>query len=142
QVKVDSFTMLASAGIEGSIERSDLLVPTDEVYTAIADEKTPWAHLGQWGSGRQNPSRLDDVNVWHPNDAIVDGRHYTATDVHETYLPGDAGTGYLERGTSSLHNTALAALGEGDRIAAVYDTPQTAMPSPSPAPSPTPPPGG
>lgn len=142
QVKVDSFTMLASAGIEGDIERSDLLVPTGEVYSAIADEKTPWAQLGQFGSGRQSPSELDDVNVWYPNDATIDGEHYAGTDVHETYLAEDTDTGYLERGTSSVRNTALAALGKGDTIAAVYDTPQHRVPTPSPGPAPTPPPGG
>jgi hypothetical protein len=138
QVNVDSFTMLASAGIEDDISRSDLLVPRNEVYSAIANEKAPWAYLGQFGSGRQDPSGLDDVNVWYPDATVIDGEHYSATNVHETYLPG-ADTGYLEKGTTALHNTALAALGQGDQITPTFDQP---TPRPTPGPSPTPPPGG
>ncbi|WP_166866512.1 MULTISPECIES: alpha/beta hydrolase [unclassified Salinibacterium] len=136
QVGVDAFTMLGSAGIERSISRDDLLVPPGEVYSAMANEQIPWASIGQGGSGRQDPSTIDGVQIWYPNAETIDGTLYEGTNVHETHLPETSKSGYLEKGTTSLYNTALTALGRGDQIANLFDEP---TPRPSPGPAPTPP---
>lgn len=125
-VQVDSFVSLGSAGLPPEIDQASDL-HADQVFAGQARDVMDIDPAGgdQWAwTGRLSPS--------HPVNPIDDdfgarafGTDGSATGAgvkdHSPLTP--SGNGYLDRGTESLENVALATTGQGDR-ASSYVTPE------------------
>jgi hypothetical protein len=120
---VDSFTTVASAGIEKSIGgAAGIHVPTGSVYSIQALEALPAAGIGIAGSGRESP-------YWDSfgSDKLSSSAEYSGgswlkgTDVHDLQLGDGRGlasnvlNGYLDKGTTAQKNVALVNLGLGSK---------------------------
>lgn len=122
---VQSFTMLASAGLDGGKVKSfaDLKVDkgsggVKKIYTTLA-EADKLAPFGSNASNRKqpNPGAADRL------DLVVEGAYsfssdgdgdLKATDSHDT--TNDKGQGYLDLKTQSLWNTAATSMGEPEKV--------------------------
>ena len=114
-LKVASFTMLGSAGIEKEIRNAgDLHVPAGQIY---ATEAAGDAQLGRFQ--RQDP-RMESfgARVFSSEGATIDGTQYQGTTERNTLVHKDArdGYGYLDQDTTALHEAALTTTGNGDQI--------------------------
>ncbi len=121
-VHVDSFVSVGSAGLPPSIdEASDL--HAGQVFAGQAQDVIPFLEHGkgdEWaGTGRDLGNH--PVNPVDPafgartfgTDTGLGGNPVTDHGVHT-----ESGQGYLDRGTESLRNVALATTGHGDRVSA------------------------
>lgn len=123
ETPVESFTTLGSAGLDRSTDEvGDLLVDPDRMWSAEAD--------GDWvaDGGRFFGNRVDPRdasfggNTFSAEDGTVGGMTLHGSDGHSATpaaadeLAGDRADeyGYLDRGTTSLYNTAIVTLGLDD----------------------------
>ncbi|MGJ3190623.1 alpha/beta hydrolase [Paenarthrobacter sp. FR1] len=116
-LRVASFTMLGSAGVEKEIRNAEELhVPEGQVY---ASEAEPDA-LARWGRSQRQDPRMESFHakVFSSEAATIDGTQFHGTTEHNSLVhrkDGD-GYGYLDRGTTALYEAALTTTGHGDRI--------------------------
>jgi pimeloyl-ACP methyl ester carboxylesterase len=117
QLRVASFTMLGSAGIEKEIQNTgELHVPAGQVYASEAKADD----LASWGRFQRQDPRMEsfDAKVFSSEDANIDGTYYQGTTEHNSLVHrknGD-GYGYLDKNTTALYEAALTTTGHGDRI--------------------------
>lgn len=115
---VDSVVSVGSAGIEGSLKDTyGSNVPDGQVYAIQAKESGDVAWWGRVGSGRTDPRPLSQVSDLSSDASVMDGQSYSATNVHDLNNGKAEDFGYLESGSTSLHNVAYVNLGMGDRAA-------------------------
>ncbi|MEZ3157897.1 alpha/beta hydrolase [Microbacterium sp. BWR-S6Y] len=116
--RADHLVLLGSAGVADEVEHvSDLNVPPCQVFAsqAVHDE---WAPIGQLLSGREDPTSPDfGARVFSSEAAETEGliletvrRHGPLGSVEN----GDAS--YFTNNTTALHNTALATMGQDERL--------------------------
>ena len=146
---VDNFTMLASAGLDPSINNAnDLLVPAGHVWSS----QSSLDDVAGLGRGPEIAYDVDGQHQWvssvvfqhpvNPTDPAWGGRIFTSEDVvfHGQAYPGSDGHdaspqvtaqldhtstydyGYFDRGTISLLNTAKSSLGMGGEATASNTT--------------------
>ncbi|WGM21403.1 alpha/beta hydrolase [Paenarthrobacter sp. OM7] len=116
-LRVASFTMLGSAGIEKEIRNTgDLHVPAGQVYATHAAGDG----LAQMGRFLRQDPRLESfgAKVFSSEEATIDGTQYHGTTEHNTLVHenGGNGYGYLNKDTTALYEAALTTTGNGDRI--------------------------
>lgn len=123
-VHVDVVVNLASAGLPAEVDRASDL-HADQVFAGEAQDVwaidpapgDQWAWVGRsFGNHPVDPTReafgadVFGVDTGVGGASVTD--HGTST---------DTGTGYLDRGTESLRNVALATTGSGDRVTDAID---------------------
>lgn len=132
---VQSFTMLASAGLDGeTVKRfADLHVDEDnsgvkKIYTTLADADG-LAPFGSNASKRKQPN----AGAADSLDLVIEGAYsfssdgdgdLKATDSHDTI--NSKGQGYLDLGTQSIWNAAATSMGEIGKVRgplAIVETP-------------------
>lgn len=130
---VQSFTMIASAGLDGKYVKSltDLKVDQNgdnvrKIYTTLADADSI-APIGSNLSGRKTPNPEGTGRL----ELLIDGAYtfssdgtgaLKATDSHDP--TNDRGQGYFDLGTQSLWNAAATSMGDVDSVRgpfAVFD---------------------
>jgi pimeloyl-ACP methyl ester carboxylesterase len=116
-LRVASFTMLGSAGIEREIPNAGALhVPEGQVYASQASDDG----LARWGRHLRQDPRMEsfDAKVFSSEEATIDGTHYHGTTEHNSLVHRTAsdGYGYLDKNTTALYDAALTTTGHGDRI--------------------------
>ena len=117
---VENFTMLASAGLQGNIDTvGDLLVDKKNIWVskAAGDGTAFW---GQRLEHPVDPSTAEfGARVFSSEDATLTGKQLQGSDGHDLSPQSEAklnGTksekyGYLDAGTTPLHNAAVTSLG-------------------------------
>jgi pimeloyl-ACP methyl ester carboxylesterase len=142
-VSAGHVVLLGSAGISGSVPSAAALhVPGGEVYAAqgIRDE---WAGLGQFGSGRTDPTSSGfGAHPFSAENTSLDGQALKGITEHGPFGDGSKDSGsysYLDNLTSAQYGTAMATMGRGKEVP-VGGTPQdrSTVPNPQPLPSPAP----
>lgn len=144
---VDSFVSLGSAGIERSIATAADIHATSvyagqaqNVIAGLEDgQGDQWAWTGRVGRGRANPMDTGFGAITFNTDGVDGDPQREGVTDHSTTM-GDGGFGYLDGRTESLHNTALATTGQGEKMSVWKDpglTPLqqaliTAMETPTP----------
>lgn len=122
---VDTFVSLGSAGLPPEFrEASDL--DAQEVYAGqayntpalIPGDQWAWVGRASWEhpvdpSNYRFGAEVFDVNGGDDGRAVTD--HGTST-LSGDSVDGSSGSGYLDRGTQSLRNVALATTGQGDLV--------------------------
>ncbi|SEH93969.1 MULTISPECIES: alpha/beta hydrolase [unclassified Leifsonia] len=142
-VSAGHVVLLGSAGISGSIPSAAALhVPGGEVYAAqgVRDE---WAGLGQFGSGRTDPTSSGfGAHPFSAENTSLDGQALKGITKHGPFGDGSNDSGsysYLDNLTSAQYSTAMATMGRGQEVP-VGGTPldRWTVPQPQPGPFPTP----
>lgn len=116
---VDAFAAVGPAGFLAGTTLSELHIPPDNVFVAIA-KKDPWAAPGQTWSGRINPT-LDDwgaVRFGTEGTRLSDGTTLLSTTGHD-FVEGSAQEGsrsYTAPGTESARNISHILAGDPDRV--------------------------
>ncbi|GAA1997576.1 alpha/beta hydrolase [Microbacterium ulmi] len=120
-VHVDTFVSVGSAGLPGHISDAGA-IHADEVYAGQARDVLPFLEGGQGDQWAWTGRDFSDEHPVNPVDAGFGARTFgvdgdngmrPVTD-HSTHV--DGGTGYLDAGTESLRNVALATTGQGDAV--------------------------
>ncbi|GIT79912.1 alpha/beta hydrolase [Leifsonia sp. LS1] len=119
---VDSFVSVGSAGLPSSIDSASD-IHADAVYAGQARNVIPGLEDGQgdqWAwTGRDfgnHPVNPVDPSFGAHTFGTDSGTGGTAVTDHGTHT--DGGSGYLDPGTESLNNVALATTGQGDHVSA------------------------
>ncbi len=117
ELRVASFTMLGSAGVEKEIQNTgELHVPPGQVYASEAKADG----LAGWGRFQRRDPRMEsfDARVFSSEEENIDGTYYQATTEHNSLVhrKDDDGYGYLDKNTTALYEAALTTTGHGDRI--------------------------
>jgi len=120
---VDSFVMVGSAGIEQAVGGAKG-INASKVYAGQADDSypwlsgDPWAWTGRLGSGRQNPITPGFGATVFGADGEPDDPKLHPTTAHDAVsgTDKDDSYGYLDRGSESLRNVALATTGRGREV--------------------------
>ncbi|WP_313546856.1 putative T7SS-secreted protein [Leifsonia aquatica] len=130
-VHVDSFVSVGSAGLPTSIDSASD-IRADHVYAGQARDVIPGLEDGQgdqWAwTGRgfgNHPVNPVDPSFGAQTFGTDSGSNGAAVTDHGTHT--DGGTGYLDRGTESLRNVALATTGQGDQVSAYVPKGPTAL---------------
>lgn len=117
ELNVASFTMLGSAGIDKEIRNAgELHVRPGQVYASHAAGDG----LAQMGRFLRQDPRLESfgAKVFSSEEATIDSTHYQGTTGHNALVHRKDidGYGYLDKGTTALHEAALTTTGHGDQI--------------------------
>jgi len=126
-VHVDAFISIGSAGLPAAVTSAGALHAT-EVYAGQAQDVIPFLEAGsgdQWawvGRGSTaHPVNPIDVEFGATRFGVDGGAGYYAVTDHSTAVSAGEGYGYLDLGTESLENVALAAVGAGQDVSAYAD---------------------
>jgi len=109
RVSADAFAMYGSAGIVESISMSDLHVPADRVFVGETPDD-PWAPIGRFLSGRENPGDWPDARRFATAGGGADPASGTP------YVPASGHGEYLVPHTESVRNLALINLDLVDEV--------------------------
>ncbi|WP_345377122.1 alpha/beta hydrolase [Frondihabitans cladoniiphilus] len=108
-----SLVLLGSAGMPPAISRAGgLRVPDGRVFASLS-WRDGWAPIGQkFGLRRAPTDPLFGAQVFSSGAGVVDGQAYPGVTKHGPLIHHGEGDGfsYLDKGTYSLYNTAIASL--------------------------------
>jgi pimeloyl-ACP methyl ester carboxylesterase len=146
-VSTGHVVLLGSAGVSSSIPSAAALhVPGGEVYAAQGAQDE-WAGLGQFLSGRTDPTNPRfGAHPFSAETGILDGHTLNGITKHGPFgnSPKNPDAySYLDNLTSAQYATAMATMGRGQEIpidGTLQD--RSTLPNPQPLPSPTPPGSG
>ena len=114
---VDHVALLGSAGVADEVsDAAALQVPAGEVY-ATQSTRDGWAPIGQYFSGRVDPT-ADSFNahVFSSEASVIDGKTHPAVGQHGPFGDGASTLSYLDPNASAQQYTAMIAMGRGPEI--------------------------
>ncbi|MBD8217417.1 hypothetical protein IFU40_02085 [Microbacterium sp. CFBP 13617] len=118
QAEADHLVMLGSAGISGEVgDASTLNVPEGQVFSSQS-RRDEWAPIGQVLSGRTDPTSGGfGASVFSSESAVVEGKELLAVSKHGPIgAETAADASYFTSNTTSMYNTALATMGNDERL--------------------------